>query len=715
MSASNIPNEWYSSVQGQNTNIRLPDEWYCPITMEIMTNPVIGSDGHTYEKTAIEQWLSVHNVSPLTKAPMNKSQLVPNIALRNTIQEFTGPKPSKKTVVAPYVPTEEKVTSSYKVSKLEDGNYMIHLQVIPPKDGKRKPSVIICVIDVSGSMGSGVSTGQEEHGFSRLDLVKHSMKTMISMLDDNDYLAIIPFTTNARVLLPITQMNTHGRNSALLTVDTLRPEANTNIWDGLRLAVNLSAEEICKDKNVYSVLLTDGEPNVNPPRGIVPTLSKHIKDTPFKGTISTFGFGYNLDSNLLDEIATCCDGTYAFIPDATMVGTIFTNYISNCLACMHDTQKVGIETNGSIVETFGSTNIGMLQYGQTRDIIFKVKPSADFSFKYTINGDTTTVDFADGASTIDNETKVQLARFYLIRNLQFAINKPIAQAQALVLDTLTKLQEVNFDSRIVEMIKDIHSTNANEAQITKAFSREDWFTKWGRHYIPSVIKAHAYQQCNNFKDCGVQIYGGALFHSIRDIADEVFCKLPPPEPSIKSYASTHTAQPASMSSYYDPTGGCFGGNSQVHMQGGIYKLVSQVHRGDVLSNGARVVCVVKTIVTKGQKPMVNVNGLAITNWHPVLINNEWVFPVEQFGSRVVDIEMVYNFVLDRHHIITINDIECCTLGHGFTDNDVISHPYYGTNKIIDDLRKMNGWNQGEIIIQDDQFVREGNRVSGLMV
>ena len=709
MSASNIPNEWY-----------------CPITMEIMTNPVIGSDGHTYEKTAIEQWLSVHTVSPITKAPMNKSHLVPNIALRNTIQEFTGPgnkvpssdsvlpKPSKKTVVAPYVATDEKVTSSYKVYKLEDGNFMIHLQVIPPKDGKRKPSVIICVIDVSGSMGSGVSTGEEEHGFSRLDLVKHSMKTMISMLDDNDYLAIIPFTTNARVLLPITQMNTAGRNSAILTVETLKPEANTNIWDGLRLAVNLSGEEICKDKNVYSVLLTDGEPNVNPPRGIVPTLSKHIKDTPFKGTISTFGFGYNLDSNLLDEIATCCDGTYAFIPDATMVGTIFTNYISNCLACMYDTQKVGIETNGTISETFGSTNIGMLQYGQTRDIIFKVAPSADFSFKYTINGETVEVNFTDAPSMIDNETKVQLARFYLIKNLQLAINKPIAQAQALVLDTLTKLQEVNFDSRIVEMIKDFHSTNANEAQITKAFSREDWFMKWGRHYIPSVIKAHAYQQCNNFKDCGVQIYGGALFHSIRDIADEVFCKLPPPEPSIKSYSVSRAAQPTSMSSYYDPTGGCFGGNSLVHMQNG-YKLVSQVRKGDTLHNGARVVCVVKTIVTKGQKPMVNINGLAITNWHPILINNEWVFPVEHFGSQLVDIGMVYNFVLDKHHIITINNIKCCTLGHGFMDNNVISHPYYGTNKIIEDLCKMIGWNEGEIIIQDDQYMRDGNRVSGLMV
>jgi hypothetical protein len=35
--------------------------------------------------------------------------------------------------------------------------------------------------------------------------------------------------------------------------------------------------------------------------------------------------------------------------------------------------------------------------------------------------------------------------------------------------------------------------------------------------------------------------------------------------------------------------------------------------------------------------------------------------------------------------MVINGVECVTLGHGFTDNDVIAHPYFGTQKIIDDL------------------------------
>ena len=42
---------------------------------------------------------------------------------------------------------------------------------------------------------------------------------------------------------------------------------------------------------------------------------------------------------------------------------------------------------------------------------------------------------------------------------------------------------------------------------------------------------HLHQQRNNFKDPGVQHYGGAFFSKIADEADEIFLSLPPPKPS----------------------------------------------------------------------------------------------------------------------------------------------------------------------------------------
>lgn len=709
----------------------IPTEWKCSITLEIMKDPVICSDGHSYERNAIERWLRTNNNSPMTGLPIDRHTLTPNIALRNLIQEGQN---STKTSLIPYVPS--KVSHNYKLTKCHDGDIMIHFNLSSPKENEnRNPAIFICVIDVSGSMATKVSITKDDleikHGFTRLDLVKHSMKTLIAMLDNNDYLCIILFTDTARILLPITSMNLDNRNFANKLVDNIKAENMTNLWDGLQRAINLINEqkELCKDKNVFTVLLTDGISNIDPPRGIETTLTNYIKDKSLKGTISAFGYSYDINSAVLNNIATICNGIFAFIPDASMVGTIFINFISNCLSCMHDCLEINFETNGKITKTFGNTHLGMFQYGQSRDIIFKVTPCDNFSFKHTINDEIVQVKIEKEtiSSTINDETKVQLARFNLIEKLSIAINKPILEAQAIILDIKSNLEEVNFDSRIIEMIKDFQSTNPDEGQITKAFSREDWFNQWGKHYILSVIKAHHNQQCNNFKDCGVQIYGGELFHKIREIAENVFCTLPPPKPSNIThdddrpvYRSLSSCIPSpqpppvtSMRDYYDLGGGCFGGNSRVHVKGNKCKLVSEIEKGDILSNGAKVICVIKICVSSGQKEMVNINGLLITKWHPIIIDGEWIFPVERTYAYLEEIYMVYNFVLNDKHIITINNIECCTLGHNFTDNCVISHPYYGTNKIIDDLSKIKGWNEGKITINDNQFIRENKQVSGI--
>jgi hypothetical protein len=714
----------------------IPSEWKCSITLEIMKNPVICSDGHTYEKEAIERWLRTNNNSPMTGLPIDRHTLTPNIALRNLIQEGQR---STKTTFIPYVPS--KVSHNYKLTKCPDGDIMFHLNVsdsLPKENKNRNPAFIILLIDVSGSMAAEVSIANKDdkeskgHRFTRLDLVKHSIKTVIPMLDENDCLCIIVFTDTARVILPTTSMNLDGRNLANRLVDNIKAENMTNLWDGLRLAINLINEnkELCKDKNVFTVLLTDGISNIDPPRGIETTLTNYIKDKSLKGTISAFGYSNDINSAILNNIATICNGIFAFIPDASMVGTVFVNYIANCLSCARDCLKMKVKTNGQITETFGNPNFGMFQYGQPRDFIIKVTPCDDFYFSYTIDEEIVQIKIEKEtiSLTFDNETKVQLARFNLIEKLSFAINKPIEEANKIILAIVSNLEEVNFDSRIIEMIKDFQSTNPDEGQITKAFSSEEWNKQWGIHYIRSLIKAHYNQQCINFKDPGVQIYGGELFHKIREIAENIFCSLPPPKliiddddgpPIYRSLSSVQAPVPpaaiTSMRDFYDRGGGCFGGNGNVHIKGNKSKLVSKIKGGDILSNGAKVICVIKIIVTSGKKEMCNCNGLSITRWHPIIIDGEWVFPGERINAYLEEIDTIYNFVLDTKHIITINDIKCCTLGHNFTGSPVIEHPYYGTDKIINDLSMMNGWKEGKITINDNQFIREYEQVSGIIL
>lgn len=64
----------------------LPGEFFCPITWEVMTDPVLAADGHTYELEAIIQWFANgHRTSPMTKQKLECFLLMPNRTLRAQI------------------------------------------------------------------------------------------------------------------------------------------------------------------------------------------------------------------------------------------------------------------------------------------------------------------------------------------------------------------------------------------------------------------------------------------------------------------------------------------------------------------------------------------------------------------------------------------------------------------------------------------------------
>ncbi|KAH8085014.1 ubiquitin-protein transferase [Aureococcus anophagefferens] len=65
----------------------VPD-FACPITTELMKDPVFAADGHTYERCAIALWFERKNTSPVTNAPLRNADLIPNHAMKSMIAEF---------------------------------------------------------------------------------------------------------------------------------------------------------------------------------------------------------------------------------------------------------------------------------------------------------------------------------------------------------------------------------------------------------------------------------------------------------------------------------------------------------------------------------------------------------------------------------------------------------------------------------------------------
>ena len=58
----------------------------CPITKEIMTEPVSCPEGYTFERDAIIHWLESNPRNPLTRTQLHPYDLVPNRALKDIIQ-----------------------------------------------------------------------------------------------------------------------------------------------------------------------------------------------------------------------------------------------------------------------------------------------------------------------------------------------------------------------------------------------------------------------------------------------------------------------------------------------------------------------------------------------------------------------------------------------------------------------------------------------------
>ena len=107
-------------------------------------------------------------------------------------------------------------------------------------------------------------------------------------------------------------------------------------------------------------------------------------------------------------------------------------------------------------------------------------------------------------------------------------------------------------------------------------------------------------ECNNFKDPGLQHYGGEDFGTYRDDADEIFNDMPVPKPKVSQYLGNtnyrgvgnygrHSTSsiPSSMSIYNSSARVCFHGTGQVLMQDNSNKEIYNIKKGDFFLSGIR--------------------------------------------------------------------------------------------------------------------------------
>ena len=199
--------------------------------------------------------------------------------------------------------------------------------------------------------------------------------------------------------------------------------------------------------------------------------------------------------------------------------------------------------------------------------------------------------------------------------------------------------------------------------------------------------------------------------------------------NISNYSSSYTSssrQPiVSMSAFNDIDGGCFHNNCKITMADGRKIPIKNLKKGDsILSidennnfTTANVVTIVETLITSKLREMVHLqNGLIITPWHPIKINNEWVFPNNIVSPITTFCESMLTLVLDKHHIGLINETPCIMLAHNFKES-ILAHSYYGTSKVIEDLKKNYGYTIGHVVFKDNEitFIKENNLTTKMII
>ncbi|KAJ4836345.1 U-box domain-containing protein 26 [Turnera subulata] len=77
------------SLEPLDISVQIPYHFRCPISLELMRDPVTVSTGQTYDRSSIESWVATGNTTcPVTRAPLTDFTLIPNHTLRRLIQDW---------------------------------------------------------------------------------------------------------------------------------------------------------------------------------------------------------------------------------------------------------------------------------------------------------------------------------------------------------------------------------------------------------------------------------------------------------------------------------------------------------------------------------------------------------------------------------------------------------------------------------------------------
>lgn len=177
---------------------------------------------------------------------------------------------------------------------------------------ERPPAALTFVIDVSGSMA--------EPG--RLDLVRDSLGVLTDRLRDDDSVALVTFSGEARTVLPMTRIG-GNREQIHEAVDGLEPTDSTNLGAGVETGYAEAVEGRREGATNRVVLLSDALANTGDTDA--DSILERIDGARREFGITLFGVGVGSDygDSLMERLADKGDGHTVYVSGTDDAYTVF--------------------------------------------------------------------------------------------------------------------------------------------------------------------------------------------------------------------------------------------------------------------------------------------------------------------------------------------------------------------------------------------------------
>ena len=250
---------------------------------------------------------------------------------------------------------------------------MISLQARKQDSSVRTYTIdLMCVVDLSGSMDPAL-----------MPLVKSSLTSLLDKLEDIDRLCIVEFNCTAARKCPFIRCSGKGKEHIQTIIDSLTCGGNTNIAQGFLMGLDL----LKRRQNTHQAAhlwLISGSPNNCGSNATVSCLEALRQCGLSQFSVSTFGYGPELEFTLLKDLAKEGKGRFYHVTQQEQIPDIFTKSISYATTVVARDIHVNLTPLSKgmpceitrIYATVGDTGIKLhdIHVNDRKELVFLLKP-----------------------------------------------------------------------------------------------------------------------------------------------------------------------------------------------------------------------------------------------------------------------------------------------------------------------------------------------------